>query len=118
MGFHFSLNHRCNFILLGGGVSPQIPTIVEFHTDVETLVTLHLHRCRLQNSRFFLKISKQIGSLTHPMGLCGGREKLASLPSLALSIFSLIPDLLFARGYLNTHKYGLFCILSPILIYR
>ena len=34
-------------------VPPQIPTTVEFHTDVETLVTLHPHQCRLQNSWFF-----------------------------------------------------------------
>ena len=57
---------------------------------------------RLQNSRFFLKFSKEIGkawrkSLT--------RAKRASLTRL-------VPDLcLTARAYLNTQKYGLFCSL-------
>lgn len=80
IGFHCSLNHRCNFILLGGGVSLQIPTIVEFDTYVETLVTLHLHQCRLQSSCFFLKIRKQIGSLMRHMGVFGGERKISISP--------------------------------------
>ena len=119
IAFHCSLNHRCNFILLGGGVSLQIPTIVEFDTYVETLVTLHLHQCRLQSSCFFFSKSGNKLVASCAIWVClAAREKLASLPSLTLSIFSLVPDLMFACGYFNTQKYGLFCSLSPILIYR
>ena len=39
---------------------------------------------RLQNSRFFLKISKEIGKAWHKR-----------LSPVSLSVFSLIPDLLF-----------------------
>ena len=38
---------------------------------------------------------------------------LASLPSLALCF----QPRLTARAYLNTQKYGLFCSLSPFIIY-
>ena len=62
---------------------------------------------RLQNSRFFLKISKEIGkacrkSLT--------RAKRASLPrSRSLFSASFQTFCLTTRAYLNTQKYRLFC---------
>ena len=64
---------------------------------------LFLDLYRLQNSRFFLKISKEIGKVW--------RKSLtrAKRASLSLSL-SLIPDLLFDCS----QKYGLFCSLRPI----
>ena len=59
---------------------------------VRVALNLTILALRLQNSRFFLKISKENGkawrkSLT--------RAKGASLSPVSLSVFSLIPDLLF-----------------------
>ena len=54
----------------------------------------------LKSSRFFLKISKEIGK-AWPKSLT--RAKLASLTCPTLSFLSLVPDLLFdCSRYLNT----------------
>ena len=43
----------------------------------------------------------------------GVRKRKKRLSPVSLSVFSLVPDLLFDfRAYLNTLKYGLFCSLS------
>ena len=42
---------------------------------------------RLQNNQFFLKISKEIGK--------AGRKSFSRLPPVSLSVFTLVPNLLF-----------------------
>ena len=42
---------------------------------------------RLQNNQFFLKISKEIGKV--------GRKSFSRLPPVSLSVFTLVPNLLF-----------------------
>ena len=71
---------------------------------------------RLQNSRFFLKISEEIGkawrkSLT--------RAKRASLTRPSHSPFSASFQTfrLTARAYLNTQKYGLFAVYFFSILY-
>ena len=54
---------------------------------------------RLQNSRFFLKISK------------AWRKSLTRAESRSLFSASFQTFCLTARAYLNTQKYGLFCSL-------
>ena len=70
---------------------------------------------RPQNSRFFLKISKEIGK---------ARRKTLTRAKRVRRIFSVSPQsqslvsasfqtfCLTARAYLNTQKYGLFCSLE------
>ena len=65
-------------------------------SDTKQIQSLFL---RLQNSRFFLKISTEIGK--------AWRKSLARKP-----VFSLIPDLLFDCSRVHTQKYGLFCSLT------
>ena len=72
---------------------------------------------RLQNSRFFLKIGKEIGKAWHKS------LARASHARRACEIFSVSPQsrcmvsasfqtfYLTARAHLNTQKYGLFCSL-------
>ena len=58
---------------------------------------------------FFLKISKEIGKAWRKSITRAKRESLLS--PVSLSVFSLVPDLLFdcsRVAYLNTQKYGLF----------
>ena len=82
---------------------------------------------RLQNSRFFLQISKEIGkawrksltsakraSLTRPTGGWGERKKSVSRQSRSLFSASFETFCLTARKYLNTQKYGLFFSLSKL----
>ena len=51
--------------------------------------------CRLQNSRFFLKISKEIGKAWRKSLTRASLTRRERLSPVSLSVFSLIPDLLF-----------------------
>ena len=65
---------------------------------------------RLQNSRLFVKISKEIGKACRKSLTREAREPLlASLPrSHSLFSASFQTFCLTARAYMNTQKYGLF----------
>ena len=103
---------------------------VECHEPLEENSNSHVVCCiclfydmtRLQNSRFFSKISKEIGKawrkslarLEREPHTRVRREK-KNLPvfPLSRSLFSALFQTfwLIARAYLNTQKYGLFCSL-------
>ena len=64
---------------------------------------------------FFLKISKEIGKACRKSRTRAQRASLtlSVSPQVSLSVFSLVPDLLFdcsRVAYLNTQKYGLFAV--------
>ena len=65
------------------------------------LFNMTSNNIRLQNSRFFLKISKEIGKAWRSVSPQSRSLFSASFQTLCLS----------ARAYLNTQKFGLFCSL-------